>query len=343
MSKAFDPRALEQIDSPEATAAAYFSHFRSANVTPQDQVAFEYWLARDESHRRAWAKVERAWKESRAAASDPRILAMRERAKAHRAKPRRAWPQARHLIAASIALAALIGGGLALRHYQPAATHYAALDGRTISTGIGQQASFRMADGSTITVNTDSTVTVAETDSARSTQVKQGEAFFEVAPNQRKPFTVETAGLRVTALGTAFAVRNLDGELRVTLAHGRVRVDLPSGQGSDGAGKPVILTPGMALSWKDGRTTLAGVDTSRTLGWRQGMVDFDRTPLREAIAEVSRYTRQEIVLTDPAIGGQPISGSFRIGVTRGFLQSLEAAGIARVSEEGPERIELAAP
>jgi transmembrane sensor len=337
MKPHFDARALEQIDSPEATAAAYFSHFRSADATAEDYLAFEHWHARDEAHRIAWAKVEKVWEGAGQLRADPRILGLRERALAHR-RPPRDW---RRPLAAAAAIGALMIGGLAWRHHQSAPVAVAQVEGRTLSTGVGQQASFRMADGSAITINTGSTLTVSESDTQRSTHIKQGEAFFEVAKNPRKPFVVEAHGVTVTALGTAFAVRDLGDGVRVTLAHGSVRVDMPATGGRPA--QSAMLTPDRELFWRDGHYRTARVDIDRQLGWRQGMISFDRTPLDQAVAEINRYSPQEIVIASPALARRPISGSFRIGVTRGFLQSLELSGIARIADESATRVELVAP
>ncbi|EQA99403.1 hypothetical protein L288_19705 [Sphingobium quisquiliarum P25] len=338
MSKAFDARALEQIDSPEATAAAYFSHFRSPNATAEDYLAFEHWHARDEAHRKAWARVEQEWEGAGKMRADARILAIRERALANR-RPRRNW---RRPVAVAAAIGAVMIGGIAWQRHQDTPPRLAQAEARTFSTGTGQQASFRMLDGSTITINTGSTLTVSESDTRRSTRMKQGEAFFEVAKNPRKPFVVEAEGVTVTALGTAFAVRDLGGDgVRVTLVHGRVRVDMPAA-----AGKPpqsTLLSPDMQLTWRKGRYSIAPVNTAQQLSWRQGMIVFDRTPLAQAVAEINRYSPQEIVVASASLARRPISGSFRAGVTRGFLQSLEASGIARVVNESATGAELVEP
>ncbi|WP_336966592.1 FecR family protein [Sphingobium aquiterrae] len=337
MSKAFDGYALEKIDSPEATAAAYFSHFRSRYATAQDYAAFEHWHTRDQAHRIAWANVERAWDNAGEARMDARILAIREQAVANR-RPRRTW-----VWPAAAALVALVGGGVAyqagLRPFaRPAAI---VIDTRMISTDVGQQANFRMADGSNITVNTSTTINVAESDTRREARLKQGEAFFEVARNDRKPFVVSVGGVAVTAIGTAFAVRRDRDEVRVTLVHGKVRVNVPTS--SEAPARSVLLNPRMELTYRAGKVTTARVDAERSLSWRQGMLDFDRVALSDAVAEVNRYSRQEIVIASPSIRVVPVSGSFRIGMTRGFLQSLEVAGIARTENETVSRVELIAP
>ncbi|WP_159981699.1 MULTISPECIES: FecR domain-containing protein [unclassified Novosphingobium] len=338
MSKPFDALALEKIDSPEATAAAYFSIFRSPKATAQDYQDFESWHARDEANRIAWAKVEHSWDGSGAMRADARILEIRERALANR-RGRKAW--ARPAIAACAVLAVL-GGGIAFQRQRDAVgAALAVTDSRVISTGVGQQGTFRMTDGSIVTANTATVLTVAESDTGRSTAIRDGEAFFEVAKNPRKPFVVTAGGLTVTALGTQFAVREAQGKVDVTLAEGRVRVDMPAINGH--AAQSTVLQPGQELAWDGQGYRTGAVEVERRLAWRKGIVDFDRVPLAQAVAEINRYSPQEIIISSPTLGRRPISGTFRIGVTRGFLQSLEAAGIARVENESATRAELVAP
>lgn len=341
MSKPFDARALEQIDSVEASAAAYFSLLRSSRATPQDYSDFESWHARDEAHRIAWARVQREWDEAGAMRTDPRILAVRERALANR-RARRAWR--RPAVAAVFALLA-VAGTLAYQRsdwFAGAPVEVAEADsGRVISTGIGQQMTFRMIDGSTVTANTASNLSVNETETRRNTTLRQGEAFFEVAKNPQKPFTVEAGGVTVTALGTAFAVRETGGAIAVTLVHGQVRVDMPAANGAPA--QSAVLEPGHELVWQAGHYRMRAVDAERQLGWRTGMIHFDRQPLESAVAEINRYSPQQIVIASPALSARPISGSFHVGVTRGFLQGVEMAGIARVRSESPTRVELVSP
>ncbi|GFE73749.1 MULTISPECIES: FecR domain-containing protein [Novosphingobium] len=340
----FDARALEQIDSPEATAAAYFSLFRSPRATAQDYDDFERWHARDEANRLAWARVEHEWQAAGAMRTDARILAIRERALANR-RPQGRWKRP---LAAAIAAVAVLSAAVVYQRHESGpegrgegGPSLAAVQGRVISTGIGQQVTFRMTDGSTVTANTASTLAVDETGSLRRTAIRSGEAFFEVAKNPRKPFVVEAGGVRVTALGTAFAVRDTDDSVSVVLAHGQVRVDMPAAGGNPA--RSTVLEPGQQLVWKAGAYRTGKVDVDRRLAWRDGVISFDRVPLEDAVAEINRYSQQEIVIASPSLARHPISGTFRIGVTRGFLQSLELAGIARIENESATRAELVAP
>ncbi len=57
------------------------------------------------------------------------------------------------------------------------------------------------------------------------------EAFFEVAPDSLRPFTVKTGNIGVEVLGTAFSVRACDSspESEVVLERGSVRILSPEG------------------------------------------------------------------------------------------------------------------
>src|SRR3546814_6765754 len=82
----------------------------------------------------------------------------------------------------------------------------------------------------------------------RHVELLSGRAFFKVAHNPSRPFTVTAAGKRVRAIGTAFEVSMNGGEVAVVLAEGKVRVEEveKAGNGTD-------MTPGRQLVITDRR------------------------------------------------------------------------------------------
>src|SRR4029077_10931085 len=106
-------------------------------------------------------------------------------------------------IAASIALMVVLVGGILIRHVplsvDPAAGEFA--------TQIGQRSSINLADGSIVVLNTASRIQVSFDARIRRVQLLSGQAWFEVAKNQVRPFIVEAGDRIVTAHGTAFDVR----------------------------------------------------------------------------------------------------------------------------------------
>src|SRR3546814_20403330 len=99
----------------------------------------------------------------------------------------------------------------------------------------------------------------------RHVELLSGRAFFKVAHNPSRPFTVTAAGKRVRAIGTAFEVSMNGGEVAVVLAEGKVRVEEveKAGNGTD-------MTPGRQLVLTDRRWTMSHVDVKKEPGWAEG-------------------------------------------------------------------------
>ena len=69
--------------------------------------------------------------------------------------------------------------------------------------------------------------------------------------------------------------------------------------------------------------TLAQAELERDLSWRDGMLVFDREPLAQVVAEISRYTPIDIVITDPALRQLEFGGYFPTGDVEALLSTLE--------------------
>ncbi|MEJ0037884.1 MAG: FecR domain-containing protein [Gammaproteobacteria bacterium] len=166
------------------------------------------------------------------------------------------------------------------------------------STSAGERRLLVLDDGSRVILNTSSAVDVKYTANRRIVRLLRGEAKFDVAPNPNLPFVVEAAGGTVTALGTSFVVRKVPltegGGALVTGVEHRVRVEADGGA--------VIVGPGQQASWHFAGTPGAplGSHDSNATGWTQGILQFEDVPLRDIVHELSRYTREPIVVLGDA-------------------------------------------
>ena len=89
---------------------------------------------------------------------------------------------------------------------------------------VGEQKVVNLNDGSVITLNTGSELLVGLSDQSRKIILRRGEAYFEVARDSERPFTVD-AGLRsVTVLGTEFNIRKSPDRLQVAVSEGLVAI-----------------------------------------------------------------------------------------------------------------------
>ena len=326
MSEIVKLRTRADIDEE---AAVWIWRMDSATVAAADRQAFEAWLRQDPRHRRAAAALSTVWSTLDGLAEakrDEKIATFTNTAKLpllHH--PQRRW------FAAAAALAAVAVGAIWLQQGSG--------ESQTLATAVGQQRNVTLADGSTVTLNTN---TILETDLRRHTReiyLRKGEAHFQVAHDRSRPFLVHAGDAVVRAVGTAFEVRVLtDQHVDVVVDEGRVEVQatapLPASSNpathSRAAGATTVraLNAGERLSTASrdyAVTPITAQQMSSELAWREGAIVFDGLPLSEAIAEIERYTDARIVVSDPEIAGLRVGGRFRTGDVQEFFDALQAA------------------
>lgn len=197
----------------------------------------------------------------------------------------------------------------------------AAPDGQLFSTVGGMRRSFKLDDGSTVTLDAESVLAAAFDSQRRELRLKQGRARFDVA-HETRPFVVLAGGGSVTARGTIFdVILNRDDGVTVRLLRGAVDVERPSKTGGADRDKQAItrLAPGEELSFGiSGLPDLASATRGRDAVGVASLPDipaareFDMAPLSEVIAEANRGSGIPIRVSDPAVGAIKVSGRFRI-------------------------------
>lgn len=307
--------------TPDEAAIYWVLQRDSRDLTAAEQANFDAWLAASEAHARAFQKANGVWDVFDDADADPHLTALRQAALA--TKPARRWiPAVGAGLAASLAAAALLLPGQLGLNGDPArapasevaSTAGAQPAGIRFSTAKGERRVVRLPDGTRVTLNTDTAVALAYTPGSRLVRLTRGQALFEVAKDASRPFTVEAAGRRVTALGTVFEVRLDPGRMKVVLVEGRVVVDRASAASEPLDPAPTLLKPGQALVAELGvPQRVASVDVGSELMWREGYVSLEDAPLATAAAEMSRYTATSIRVLDDETGRLRISGVFRTG------------------------------
>ncbi|KEQ53396.1 FecR family protein [Sphingobium chlorophenolicum] len=195
------------------------------------------------------------------------------------------------------------------------------------STRAGERRTIRLADGTSVTLNTRSRLIVAFTEKRRVVRLASGQALFEVAHDRNRPFAVIAADRQITALGTVFEVRVDPGRVNVVLFQGRVVVDRVPDAAAGSAAVPLaptILQPGQGFSAELGTPQKVGaVDVERQLLWRDGFVEFDDEPLGRAVAEINRYSSHPITLNDDGVAALHVSGVYRTGAPGQFIDAIQ--------------------
>jgi len=173
---------------------------------------------------------------------------------------------------------------------------------RTYVTAERQRAEIRLTDGTRVRVAPGSRLRVAAEFGVDRRDVDlEGEAFFEVVHDARRPFTVFAGNASARDLGTAFSVRSYsrDSAVQVFVRDGAVAL---SGVGRLGAGDVGRL--GI-----DGRGSVRRrIDAARMLGWLDGRLVFRDAPLGRVLDDVRRWYGVEVRLTSAALATLPFTG-----------------------------------
>jgi transmembrane sensor len=307
-----------------AEASAWFIEFRAGDVDGEARLHFIDWLRRSPEHIQAYLEVSGVWGEL--PTSDPdgkidiRALIARARSESDvielsppgtrpshaplPAKPDikpRTWSQKQRRTAfatAALALLAVVtfrfwgGGDLA----------------DTYSTGIGEQRTIALSDGSTVELNARSTVRVHLTDRQRDVTLLEGQALFRVAKDAQRPFVVRAGDAHVRAVGTEFDVYRKQSETVVTVVEGRVETYDDSGRGVEG---PIVLSAGERLTVLPHTVTKpTRADPSIATAWLQKRLIFEETPLSEVAEEFNRYNRRPLSIEDRDLRVLKISGVY---------------------------------
>jgi transmembrane sensor len=201
-----------------------------------------------------------------------------------------------------------------------------------LTTGIGQTQVYNMADGSTITLNTNTIVQAENRLLSRQVKLLQGEALFNVAHGWRS-FTVQANDTHIRDIGTAFNVFNTNNGAIVTVLEGSVEVTIDN--------KNQLLTQNQTLQTSINQFKApATVDTSTITAWQQGNILFDGTPLGEAVKEMQRYRKAPIILNDTKAAKLRISGAYDIKGIESLLDTLPISVAVKVNRNINGSVEI---
>lgn len=164
----------------------------------------------------------------------------------------------------------------------------------------GYRNTITLMDGSTATLNSESSITYSK-DFGKEERIiyLTGEAFFRVARDESKPFVVISKDLKTTALGTSFNVNAYEGnEESISLATGKVKVELKAGPNNDTHSKEMILTPGEQAVWtgESAGLTKREFDFREILSWKNNVIYFNNTELKSMIRVLEKWYDVQITI-----------------------------------------------
>ncbi|HEY9090717.1 FecR family protein [Parasphingorhabdus sp.] len=326
-------------DTPLAAAAHWFNIHQAEEVSAADEAMFEAWLAREPENYRAYKQLERQWAIMGSVAEDPRVLETRKHDRENFRAPSR-W---RHLAAIAAILIFMVISGWAIHNSGFFESTIGFSDHKTqiVRSEVGQRVAMTLAEGSVVTLDTDSEVHILDMEKTRTLQLVKGRAFFDVAKDPSRPFIVQAGSKTVEAIGTSFSVRMNEDEVTIVLLEGKVHVEQK--KSLTHAPRQLELTVGHELvvgdepQWK-----IRKVDAPRETSWMTGRLTFLDKPLVEAVKEMNSYSKRKLVFENDIVPSQRIVGVFETGDVEAFVKAIELNGAAKIVSQSDEKIILAA-
>lgn len=199
-------------------------------------------------------------------------------------------------VAATVALAVLIGS----LYYQPAEPVVEVVTPKEVTkqTTFGQKQIIRLPDGSTVHLNAGSKLTYTEPfqDNKRKVSLT-GEAFFEVARDEQRPFVIHSGVVSTKVLGTSFNVRAYPDEQQIVVSveTGKVGVNLEETE------QNVEINPTEQATYMEGQNALSvsTFDRQEVIGWKDGIIQFKDMPLSRVITKLERVYGVEFHINNP--------------------------------------------
>lgn len=292
-------------------AVAWWIDLQSDDADDALRRRWQRWLARDEMHRRAWARLEAVGARLNGRVHEglsgvPGASALVQVALAEAAPSRRR--------ALGAALLAVLAGGAAWELHDDPAVQARLAD---LGTGVGDRRRLVLADGTRLALNSGSAVDLRYGATERRLVLRRGEILVETAADPaRRPFVVQTGAGELRPLGTRFRVRDRGDEFELAVHEGAVEV------------RPATGTAQVLTAGEQARFDAAGVGPRQAAdadaaAWVDGMLVASGLRLDEFLAELGRHRRGRLDCA-PEVAALRVSGSYPLADVERVLATLPA-------------------
>ncbi|PTY36207.1 hypothetical protein BGP77_02530 [Saccharospirillum sp. MSK14-1] len=286
-------------DAALDAAIEWLALHQGGQPNKQQQADFLRWLNENEAHRRAYEQAKNLWLSPEVEAAARQLDMPDQPSSAHPFKSVK-W--------LSLATAAAVVVTLSVSLQLVGQAQY--------QTSAGERQKIALSDGSIVTLNSRTDMDTHFSDNERRVELHEGEAYFQIARDVNRPFSIISGDSRVSVLGTSFNVRTLDDGIRVSVSEGLVAVahqglDEEQLQGGDWA-----------------QTSANDIDVARVgvgpedFGWINGRLVVYNRSMSSVVNEVRRYVPGVIVLLGDEQPQQRVSGNFSLDDPIHALQTL---------------------
>ncbi len=301
-----------QIGSSSRMRAAQWSlTLRDEEVDPRQVAAWVEWIHADPTHMAEFEKMESLTGGLDALSGVHKAALLRRYGPAESGLR---TGRTRFAVAACALLALAAGAWWYAQQHLPFSATYL--------TAKGENRELALPDGTAVVLGAGTRIDVSYGMGERVVRLRDGEAYFSVQRQTRRPFVVLAGDLHLTDIGTDFDVRKSGPHITVTVAEGIVDVrrrtteQTPAASASaaaDAAPDAQVYRLNAGEQMRVGPATnapvLARVDADMAASWRGGRLDFQDETLAVVVSHVNRYAEHELIIVDTDVAHMRFTGT----------------------------------
>ncbi|WP_347330373.1 FecR family protein [Marinimicrobium locisalis] len=303
-------------------AAAWLERLSDGELDKVNAHRFNRWLNTDDNQA-LFDRMLHSW-------SDPVLTRAAQQSQTNATLPERyrvasrAWHRFWWATAALTSL--LLAVWLFPGFYDPARPFSATV--QSVATEVGTPKDLTLADGSTLQMAALSALEIRLEETRRTVALKRGAAYFAVAPDKQRPFSVHMGPASVTAVGTEFNIDRTTSGIDVTVYEGAIEVRARP------EARPSLLRAGEQVRiTENGLSDVRAVALAQLVDWRSGWVEVKDETLTFLLEKLSRHSSTPIRLASPELGDLRVAGRFRLQDTDTALTMLSQLYPLRVDRQ----------
>jgi transmembrane sensor len=177
----------------------------------------------------------------------------------------------------------------------------------TLVAPMGSRIAFTLPDGSKGWLNSGSSMEYSLPFRDQRKVTLTGEAWFEVARDEKNPFEITAGNSTIRVLGTRFNVNAYPAEkyVEVVLDEGKVEFSFP------GISAPVVMKPDERLIYRNDKVNLSATDASKYAAWVEGKLVFRGDPMAEVARRLERWYNIDVEIVDKDLETYSFRGTFQ--------------------------------
>ena len=317
-------------------ASLWWVRLREDDVTPEEITEWLDWCQRDPANLKSFEEIEAlggSMVSLDASARSQLVQDLLEPDTQESKSSRRRVPRRPLAIAASVLLVVGLVGAFYTQSWLPGHRANVAAQHSAFQTRKAEIRDVKLVDGSKIAIGAETSLSVDYSPMTRNLKLGNGQAYFQVEHNPKRPFIVHAGQLQVTAVGTAFDIRRTGDQVEVIVTRGVVDVENDTGRVAPETRNPLALPANDVIRVAAGQSVVANgesrnfivrpADTKAAVSWLNGNMSFVDENLSLVIANLNRYAHAEVVIADPRLRHLRFTGSVVQGEESEWLSAIQ--------------------